>query len=110
MRLQELTLYAFGAVGISQPVDTVVCTINNLGRGRWRIWGQGKHSTVDGLKLTIGSTDIVQFAMSDYQTVPLGPFVVDILNNTDDVFIRLAAATSGTGLSSANLYAEKIYP
>lgn len=110
MPLDGLTIQAFGAAEAEDPADTVVCTLSNPGAGRWRVWVVGKHAVVDGLKLLVGSTEIVRFSMSDYETVNFGPIVVDILNNTDDIILALAAALPVDTVASGNLFAQRIYP
>lgn len=100
------TLFGFGVLGISQPIDTTVALINAPGPGKFKIWGHGRHSLADGLKLTSPMT--VQFASGPIDTFNFGPIIVDVPNKTAGIIIALNVATGGADAASATIYAERM--
>ena len=108
MPLEELTKQDHGVVGISQAIGVDVAIISNPGPGRWKIWGNGRHSLADGLRLVVGSTIITEIASAAASSTTFGPVVVDILNSTDDIIVELNLATGGADSASATVYAQRL--
>src|SRR5688500_573952 len=108
MPLENLTKQAFGSIGANQIVGTVVATISNPGPGRYKIWGQGRHSVASGLCLKIGSIDVVTFAGAGGAIISMRPLVVDITNSTDNSILDIAYASGSSDKALATIYAQKV--
>jgi hypothetical protein len=115
-QVSQETKAVFGSVGISQAIGTDVAVISDIGsgggRGWWKIWGHGRHTLADGLKLSIGPVagPVVKFqiAAAANTTVYFGPYLVQIANDTDDIIVELAVATGGADSAAATLYAKRM--
>jgi hypothetical protein len=101
---QNTTLFAFGAAGNSLAQNTVVATLA-VTPGRYRIWGNTRHTLADGLKLTIPVALILAAGPND--TAIFGPLVVDVTAALN-ITVALNVATGASDTASATLYAESI--
>jgi hypothetical protein len=111
MSAQELTKYASGVLGISQATGTDIAVIIDPGKGRYQVWGVVRHTLADGCRLLLGASIIIPFIPAGPNlSEKFGPVVLDILNNTDDIILELAAATGGADSASGIVYAQKLYP
>lgn len=102
---QDTTTFIFGALGNSQAQNAVVANIALPGGGRYRIWGMGRHSIADGLKIVAPIAMILCSGPND--TAAFGPFVVDV-NAQANLTVQLNVATGASDTASCNIYAEKI--
>lgn len=102
------TIIGSGQLGNNQAANTNLAIIDasNIGPGRYRIWGQGRHSLADGLKFTSPFTLILPGGAGD--TVNFGPFTVDITTSTTGLIIALNNATGAGDTASAVIYAERL--
>lgn len=106
---EGIILTANGIAGNNIAVSTNVCSIQNVGPGRWKIWGRGRHTLEDGLKLIVGATPIyTRIPQGPNATTDFGPFMIDILNATDDIVLQLAVATGAADTASGILYAQSL--
>ena len=108
MARQDATLMASGVLGINQAANTLVALINAPGPGRYRVWGHGRHSLVDGLKFTSPMLTPLILSGGAGDTVAFGPFVVDITNTTSGINVALNTATGASDSASVTIYAERI--
>lgn len=106
LSLDNLTLQDYGAVGNSVGPGTIVASINNPGKGRYRIWGHGRHPLADGFLCLVGVTGI-EFAAAPNDTVLFGPIVLDVLG-TENIFILLNTGTGPTDTAACTVYALKL--
>jgi hypothetical protein len=98
-----------GVLGNNVAVSTNLCSVLDLGPGRWKIWGSGRHTLEDGLKLVVGVGLIfTRLPQGPNQSVAFGPISFDILNGTDDVILQLAVATGASDTACGALYAQLI--
>ncbi len=104
--LQNVTLLGQGTAGNSIAVDTLVAAISGLTVGRYRVWGRGRHSLADGLKLT--SPTVLTFPSSPNDAFDFGPFIFDIASSGIGICVSLAVATGASDTARVILYAEKI--
>ncbi|MFY3741640.1 MAG: hypothetical protein HMLIMOIP_002098 [Candidatus Nitrosomirales archaeon] len=112
MSLQkELTVIGSGVVGNNQGIGVFVASIIDPGKGRWRIWGNCRHTQPDAVRLRIGATVIIARIPSPaLDMTSFGPITVDIVNTTDDIILDLATATGAAETSSGIIYAERVSP
>lgn len=103
---QAATLLASGVLGNSQAANTLVALINAPGPGRYKVWGHGRHSLVDGLKFTSPMLTPLILAGGAGDTITFGPFVVDITNYTSGINVALNTATGASDTASVTIYAE----
>lgn len=108
MAREDLTLQGSGVVGNNQAADTAVAIINAPGPGRYKIWGTGRHSLVDGLKLTSPTVPAVILSGGAGDTINFGPIVFDITNNTSGIIVALNTATGAADTASATVYAQRL--
>lgn len=104
--LENITKYAYGTLGTTQPINTPIATIASPGPGRWKVWGTGQHVASDGLKLTLGATSIIVFSGIASSTINMGPLVIDIAD-TSDIILKTNIAT-GVGFASGTIYAQRM--
>jgi hypothetical protein len=98
-----------GFVGNNVVVSTNMCSIQDLGPGRWKIWGTCRHTLEDGCKLVVGAALIfTRIPQAPNQSAVFGPISVDVLNTTDDVFLQLAVATGASDTASGIIYAQQL--
>jgi hypothetical protein len=108
---QELTLTGSGVVGNSQAIGVFVASITDPGKGRWRIWGNCRHTLPDAVRLRVGATNIIARIPSPANDMSnFGPVIVDILTTTDDIILDLAVATGASDTSSGIIYAQRVSP
>jgi hypothetical protein len=105
---EDKTYQAFGAVGNNVVVDTTVALINAPGPGRYKIWGYGRHTLADGLK--INSPVIPELRFSSAAGVPFdfGPIIYDITSSVSGVIIALAVPTGAADTASCTVYAQRL--
>lgn len=101
---QNTTSSAYGTQGNSQAQNAVVATLA-LTPGRWRLWGMGRHTVADGLKIVTPVALVLCSGPND--TAAFGPIVVDIAATANFV-IQLNVATGASDTASATIYAENI--
>jgi hypothetical protein len=101
---QNTTLTAYGTQGNSIAQNTVVATLP-LTAGRWKLWGMGRHTLADGLKIVTPVALILCSGPND--TAAFGSIVVDVSTATNFV-IQLNVATGASDTASATMYAESI--
>lgn len=111
MRSQELTVVGNGVLGASIAQGTLLASINDLGVGRWKVWGSVRHSQPDSILLRLIATTLI----SKIPSVPtkvayFGPIVIDVLGKTDDFILELAVATGVGESASGVIYAQRISP
>lgn len=99
-----------GALGISQALNTVICSIAT-GKGRYIVQGSVRHTLADGVKISKGPigalVDIVTLIpQAANSVVSIPPIVIDVTNSTDVVALRLAVATGGSDNASGLLCAQ----
>ncbi len=103
---ESVTLIGHGQVANNIAANTLVALINAPGPGRYKIWGNARHTLADGLKLTSPITIIFPGGPGD--TVNFGPFVLDITNTTSGINVNLNVATGASDSASAVIYAERL--
>lgn len=103
---QETTSWASGVLGNTQAQNTPIATISNLIPGRYRLWGNVRHSLADGVKIT-GPTPAIVLAGGPGDTVSVGPVVFDLTAVTS-VAAVLNTATGASDTAGATIYVEKI--
>jgi hypothetical protein len=103
---QDTTLGNYGSVGNNTAINTNVVIINAPGPGRYRIWGTVRHTLADGFKMT--SPVAFVFPSTPNTATDIGPFILDITNNTSGIILALNVATGASDTASAALFAEKI--
>lgn len=106
MPIPRLTRQAYGSAGNNQAIGANLAVISTPGRGRYRVWGNVRHSLADGVRLVLGSTTLMIITNSAGATTSFGPIIIDITNNQDDLFIELELATGASDTASGNIYAE----
>lgn len=102
---QDTTLFIAGVVGNSQAQNTQVATLALSSPGRYRIWGTGRHTLADGLKIVAPISLVIAGGPND--TISFGPIVVDI-NAASAFTVQLNTATGASDTAGVTLYAEKI--
>lgn len=102
----KLAYGTVGAVGADVTVAQIANPGANGGRGVYKVWGHAYHDADDGLKLDVGGTDKVTFAAKADTILQFGPILVNIDDDTSDITIETAAAT--TAKASATLYAKRV--
>lgn len=105
---EEKTLQNFGAVGNNVVVDTAVVIINAPGPGRYKIWGFGRHTLADGLKITSPVVPSLQFCSAAGSTFNFGPIIYDITTSTSGIIIALAVATGAADTASCSVFAQRL--
>lgn len=108
-KVSEETKAAFGSVGAVAANITVAQIVNpgaSGGRGWYEVWGHAFHDADSGLKLDVGGVDKVTFASLANIVFYFGPFMVEITNDTSDITIETAAAT--TAKAAATVYAKRM--
>lgn len=105
---QDVTLMASGVVGINQAADTLVALINAPGPGRYKVWGQARHTLADGLKFTSPMLSPLILSGGPGDTITFGPFIVDITTNVPGINIALRTATGASDTASATIFAERV--
>ncbi len=111
--LPEKSKVTSGQVGISLAINTTVCSITS-GKGRYTVRGSARHSLADGVKLSAGPAG----SLVDIATIPnaagsvgtLPPIILDVLNSTDVIVLRLAVATGGADSASGILSVQLEQP
>lgn len=102
----------FGSLGASQSIGADVAVIDNPGasggRGWYKIWGHGRHTQPDGLRLLIGATEKFQISSVGATNVYFGPYLVEITDDTTDIIVELAVATGVGEAASATVYAKRM--
>lgn len=106
MPTPSVTLLGSGLAPSSTAADVLVASIINLVPGRYKIWGRGRHTLADGLKLS--SPVVINFASGPNESFDFGPIVVDITSSAIGIGMALRLATGASDTASANLYAERI--
>lgn len=102
-----LTFSSYGKVGISIGVGQPVATITAPGTaGRYKIWGMGRHTFDDGLRLKVAGFTLVLSGPGLTQMVIDPPLVMQ-LTGTDDIIVETNVATGLTGLGSFTLFAQR---
>src|SRR4051812_39575985 len=111
MPSEELTLSVGTAIGINQAIGVFVASIQNPGKGLWRIWGSCRHSLADSIRLRVASTNLISIIpQAGNETVTFGPIIFAINNYTDDIILDLAVATGPADSASGVLYAQRVSP
>lgn len=105
---ESKTIIGQGVLGNNQAANTLVGLIDAslLGHGRYRIWGHGRHSLADGLKLT--SPINIVFPGGAGDTMAFGPFILDITTTTAGINVALNVATGASDSASVVIYAERL--
>jgi hypothetical protein len=98
-----------GILGNSQSVSTNICSIPNIGVGRYEIRGSVRHTLEDGCKLVVGAALVLfRIPQTATQTVPFGPIIMDVLLPTDGIILQLAVATGASDTAAGVIYAQKL--
>lgn len=98
-----------GIIGNNIAVNTNICQIATPGAGRYRIWGTARHTLEDGCKLIVGAALVIfRIPQSTNQVANFGPFVIDVLLNTDNIILQLAVATGAADTAAGAIYAVKL--
>lgn len=106
---KSLTKVSSGTLGNNQAQFSTVASIVAPGKGRYEIWGNCRHTLIDGCKLFIGATTIIaNISAAAGQAAPFGPIVYDVTNSTHDIIIQLATATGAADTASATIYAQRL--
>lgn len=109
----ELTLIGHGAAGNSLGVGTDLVNIVP-GKGRWIVSGIVRHSLADGVLFSQGPTASVTIKFripnGPNTAVNFGPFIVDMLNNTDSFVLELGVATGASDTAYGLLFAQRTSP
>lgn len=103
--LQSSTLIGQGSLGNSQAQNTVVATINIPTPGRYKVWGTGRHTLADGLKISSPIAVVISGGPND--TVNIGPITFDN-PNASNIVVQLNVATGAADTASVTLYAENL--
>lgn len=107
MPIENVTKQAFNSVGASQGIGTLVVQIVSPGPGRYKIYGVGRHSGANGLRLAIGSTQIVVYAGAGGSILTFPTVVVDIVDNSN-IIVELNVATATGETAFATIVAQRI--
>lgn len=105
---QNITFRDAGIIGENIAQFSNVAFITTAPPGRYRLWGHGRHSLSDGLRIVVGSTVITEIASDGGTVVYFGPVVVDIPDDSINIFVELNKATGAGQSASASLFAQKI--
>lgn len=106
--LNNITKQAFGAAGNSQAIGANLAVVSTPGRGRWRVWGNVRHTLADGVRLVVGSTTVLIVSNNANGSGSFGPIILDVTNPQDDVFLELELATGAADTASGNLYMQRL--
>jgi hypothetical protein len=101
---ENTSLTVFGTQGNSQAQNSVVATLAVPAPGRYKIWGMGRHTLADGLKITSPISLILCSGPND--TAAWGPILVDVFAANLNITIQLNVATGASDTAAANIYAE----
>ncbi len=108
---EETTLVGSGVLGNNQASGVFVASILDPGKGRWKIWGNCRHTLADAIRFRIGANNIVpRIPSAAIETTYFGPFFVDINNSTDDIVLDLVTATGASDTASGIIYAQRVSP
>lgn len=104
MARQGTTLQVAGSAGNSLAQNTQVATLA-LTPGRYKIYGTGRHTLADGLKLTSPVALILSGGPND--TINFGPIIVDV-TTASALTAQLNVATGASDTAAITMYAELI--